>query len=130
MESESHRNGLELSKCLLNQHLQLLANRELSRTGLCTGSLSKVNTSFWVYILENATGKFYIGSTDDLQARLATHNDPDRSKAHYTAKHGPWRLVWSEQHSTRSAAVQRERALKSMKSSKWIRTHLLGQPVE
>jgi putative endonuclease len=89
------------------------------------GSLSDATGPFWVYILENAAGKFYIGSTEDLVARIFLHNDPVRSKAHYTAKHGPWRLVWSEEHATRSSAVLRERAIKKMKSSKWIREKLL-----
>jgi putative endonuclease len=86
--------------------------------------------TFHVYVLENELGRFYIGSTDDLQARLACHNDPDRSKTHFTAKHGPWKLVWSERHSSRSAAMLRERAIKNMKSSRWIRENLLARKCE
>ena len=81
---------------------------------------------FWAYVLENAAGGFYVGHTDDLQRRLAEHNDAQRSKSKYTRKHGPWRLVWSEQHSSRSSAVRRERQIKGMKSTRWIRENLLN----
>jgi predicted GIY-YIG superfamily endonuclease len=82
---------------------------------------------FWVYILEDPDERFYIGHTDNLHRRLAEHNDRLRSKTKCTAKHGPWRLVWSEEHPTRSAAMQRERFIKSRKSSAWIRKYLLGR---
>ena len=80
-----------------------------------------------MYVLDNPLGRFYVGSTDDLKRRLTEHNDPTRTKCKYTAKHGPWRLVWREEHSTRAAAVQRERLIKSRKSSAWIRKYLLDR---
>ena len=66
----------------------------------------------WVYILENAKGIFYIGQTSDLQKRLRDHNRTDCVVSHYTRKNGPWRLVCSEPHETRSSAVRRERQIK------------------
>ena len=42
---------------------------------------------FYVYILENVTKeKFYVGFTEDLQARLKTHNS---GSVPHTAKHRP-----------------------------------------
>ena len=79
-----------------------------------------------MYVLENAEGGFYVGSTDDLARRLAEHNDPNRAKSKFTAKGGPWRLVWAESHPTRSASVVRERHIKAMKSARWIRENLLN----
>jgi predicted GIY-YIG superfamily endonuclease len=35
--------------------------------------------------------------------------------------------VWSESHSTRASAMQREREIKRMKSARWIREHLLNR---
>jgi predicted GIY-YIG superfamily endonuclease len=33
---------------------------------------------FWVYVLmSKTTGDIYIGQTNDLEARLQEHNDPD-----------------------------------------------------
>ncbi len=81
---------------------------------------------FWVYILENPAGRFYIGQTDDLDRRVEQHNDPEHSNSKYTTKMtGPWRLVWSEQHPSRSEAMVREKFIKSRKSAAWIRQHLL-----
>ncbi len=74
--------------------------------------------TFWVYVLENSKGRFYVGSTDDLTRRVAQHNDADRDKSKFSAKHGPWRLVWSESHLTRSDAVRGERQIKAMKSAR------------
>jgi predicted GIY-YIG superfamily endonuclease len=43
----------------------------------------------------------------------------------FTRKNGPWKLAWTESHATRSAAIQRERQIKKIKSAKWIRNTLL-----
>jgi putative endonuclease len=81
---------------------------------------------FWVYILENPTGKFYVGQTGNLAKRVADHNRTDSFEGHFTRKNGPWKLVWREPHSSRSSAVQRERQVKAMKSADWIRRNLLA----
>jgi len=81
---------------------------------------------FYVYVLENPHGKFYVGQTSNIKERLNDHNRTDCFEGHYTRKNGPWRLVWSEEHDSRSSAVQRERQIKRMKSATWIRTHLLA----
>ena len=80
---------------------------------------------FWVYVLENPQGKFYIGQTGNLTARVKDHNRTDSFEGHFARKNGPWKLVWSEAQSSRNSAMQRERQIKRMKSAKWIRTHLL-----
>ncbi len=83
----------------------------------------------FVYILQNPTGRFYIGHTDDLDRRLRQHND-SLGKPHlgkYTHKNGPWALVWSEEHPDRSSAVFREREIKSWKSARTIRERLLAR---
>jgi putative endonuclease len=80
---------------------------------------------FWVYILENQRGGFYVGPPDDLPRRLIEHHQIGHGTGKYTLKNGPWQLVWSEAHSTRSSAMQRERQIKRMKSARWIREHLL-----
>ena len=83
---------------------------------------------FIVYILENADGKFYVGQTDDLDRRVAEHNDPAHNARKYTSKQaGPWRLVFSEEHPTRAEAMDRERFIKSRKSAAWIRQNLLNR---
>jgi predicted GIY-YIG superfamily endonuclease len=81
---------------------------------------------FWVYILQNPKGRFYIGQSGDLDTRLKNHNRTDQIDGKYTRKNGPWTLVWSEEHPTRTSALQRERQIKQMKSAKWIRETLLN----
>ena len=81
---------------------------------------------FWVYVLKNPTGKFYVGQTGNLADRLSDHNKTDSVEGHFTRKNGPWELVWREAHSSRGSAMKRERQIKRMKSSEWIRRHLLG----
>ena len=81
---------------------------------------------FWVYVLENPAGKFYIGQTGNLGDRISDHNRADCFEGHFTRKNGPWKLVWKEPHDSRSSAVQRERQIKRMKSANWIRRYLLS----
>ena len=69
---------------------------------------------FHLYILKSQpTGKYYIGTTGDIEDRLHRHNS-GRSK--YT-KHGiPWELVCKEEYTTRSEAMRREKQLKGWKN--------------
>jgi putative endonuclease len=75
---------------------------------------------FCVYFLQNPGGKFYIGHTNNLAIRVHSHNRSDKLLGKYTRKNGPWELVWSEQHTTRAAAMARESQIKAMKSARWI----------
>jgi putative endonuclease len=73
---------------------------------------------FHVYILESqATTRYYIGQTQDLDERLAYHN-ANYSKS--LKNHGPWQLVYTEKYATRAEAVRRERQIKSWKDRKMI----------
>ena len=80
--------------------------------------------AFYVYILESQSdGRFYIGHSNDLQRRLAEHNDPLYYGSKTTKRFdGPWTLVYFETYSTRSQAVLRERQIKSWKSRKAIQS--------
>jgi len=67
---------------------------------------------FVVYILRAETnGSLYVGHTNNLPRRLEQHNN--HSGKSYTAKRGPWVLAYKEEYAERSAAVMRERFLKS-----------------
>ena len=80
----------------------------------------------WVYVLQNPAGHVCIGHADDLAARLHFHNRTDTIRGKFTRKNGPLQLVWNEEHSTRSSAMEREKQIKAMKSARWIREHLLN----
>ncbi|MDY7011802.1 MAG: GIY-YIG nuclease family protein [Planctomycetota bacterium] len=78
-------------------------------------------------MLENPSGLFYIGFTNNLSRRLNEHNSSDEEHSKFTRKNGPWELVWAESHPTRSDAMNREKQIKRMKSARWIREILLNR---
>jgi putative endonuclease len=77
---------------------------------------------FYVYVLiSESTGKRYVGQTDDLERRVTEHNCPEHNKRKYTTRNsGPWRLIHSEEYSTRSEAMIRERWLKSRSGRRFL----------
>ncbi|MEK7794731.1 MAG: GIY-YIG nuclease family protein [Candidatus Hydrogenedentota bacterium] len=84
---------------------------------------------YYVYILQSeTTGKTYVGQTDNLQRRVEQHNDPDFTMTLYTKRNkGPWKLIHSEAHDTRTGAMRREKQLKSGQGREWIRDTLLSK---
>jgi predicted GIY-YIG superfamily endonuclease len=67
-----------------------------------------------VYVLQNPDGKLYIGQTEQIAFRVQQHNDPVHTLTRTTKRfRGPWKLVYSEELPSRSAALVREKALKS-----------------
>ena len=68
----------------------------------------------FVYILQSlTTGRYYIGSTNDVDRRLSEHN---RGQTKSTKFQRPYTLVHEEQFSSKSAAHHREIEIKRMKS--------------
>ena len=82
---------------------------------------------YWVYILQNeTTGKLYKGQTSDLEKRIARHNSDEIGSMRYTHKQkGPWRLIYSEEHTTRSEAMKREKFFKCGQGREWIKANIL-----
>ena len=75
-------------------------------------------TGWSVYVLRNPDGKLYIGQTRNLSHRLRQHNDPAHTLTRTTeCFRGPWKLIHSEALTSRSAALAREKALKSGQKS-------------
>ncbi|MEM7541667.1 MAG: GIY-YIG nuclease family protein [Pseudomonadota bacterium] len=68
-----------------------------------------------VYILECSDGSLYTGISNDLERRLATHNEGKGAK--YTRSRLPVRLVYAEHCEGKSAALRREIAIKRLSSS-------------
>ncbi|MFN5032575.1 MAG: GIY-YIG nuclease family protein [Flavobacteriia bacterium] len=78
--------------------------------------------SYYSYVLRSAkNGILYKGSTQNLEKRLQTHNS---GKVKFTSKNIPWELVISEEFSTRSEAVKREKWYKSGVGRDWINSKL------
>ncbi len=67
-----------------------------------------------VYILRSEkNGRYYVGSTDDLERRLAQHNTGHTPS---TRPYQPWTVAYHEPMPNRLAARQREREIKGWKS--------------
>ncbi len=66
------------------------------------------------YILLCSDGSFYVGHTENVQKRLATHNAG--KGVHYTAKRRPVKLSYTEFHPSKTKAMARETQFK-----KWSR---------
>jgi putative endonuclease len=71
---------------------------------------------WYVYMLRCAKGALYTGITNNLPARLKTHNSGKGSKA-IRALGLPASLVWVESVADKSAALRRECALKRLSKS-------------
>jgi len=49
---------------------------------------------YHVYVIQNATGRFYIGLSDDVERRLDDHNS---GISKWTKGKGPWILMWTSE---------------------------------
>ena len=66
----------------------------------------------YVYVLECADDTYYTGYTTDVERRVAEHDAGEGAK--YTRGRTPVELVHVEEYDTRSAAMSREHAIKSL----------------
>ena len=71
---------------------------------------------FWVYILECNDGSYYTGHTDNLEYRVAMHQEGRIDG--YTATRQPVTLVFSEQFGTRMEALEMELRIKGWSRKK------------
>lgn len=64
----------------------------------------------FVYILESADGKYYVGYTTDLERRMEQHRNGKGSK--FVRGFGFKKLLYHESYQTKSKALKREAELK------------------
>ena len=69
---------------------------------------------FYTYILQCSNGNYYIRHAHDLTNRIQDHNTG--KGALFTSARRPVRLVYSEDHTSKLAAIEREIQIK-----KWSR---------
>jgi predicted GIY-YIG superfamily endonuclease len=76
----------------------------------------------FVYVLrtERCPPNYYVGSTSDVDARLAAHND---RRCSHTASRGPWLLHVTIAFSNEAAALRFERYLKSGSGRAFAKRH-------
>jgi putative endonuclease len=72
---------------------------------------------FWVYMLRCSDDSFYVGHTDNLEARLSQHQQGSFPNC-YTVSRLPVQLVFVESFSTRDEAFERERQIKGWNRAK------------
>lgn len=65
--------------------------------------------AYFVYVLQNADGRRYVGQTADPVRRLAEHN---HGRVTWTKSRGPWVMVAHTVFATRLQAIREERRLK------------------
>ncbi|HSF90366.1 MAG TPA: GIY-YIG nuclease family protein [Saprospiraceae bacterium] len=70
----------------------------------------------YMYILECANGKYYVGSAQDLKARIRQHQDGEG--ANFTWKHLPVRLVYFEEYDRIDDAYNREKQVQGWSRKK------------
>ena len=73
----------------------------------------------FMYILQCADDSFYVGSTWDLDRRIAQHNTADQGAA-YTRRRRPVRLVYFEQSDSMRDAYAREKQIQGWGRAKRI----------
>ena len=78
-------------------------------------------TEYFVYVLQNADGRLYIGFTASLTKRVRQHQE---DKGGWTCGRGPWELVYYETFTDRIEAMRRERNLKRGKPNQELRIRL------
>ncbi len=67
-------------------------------------------TAWCVYLVRCGDDSLYTGATNDLKARIRTHNSGDGAK--YTRSRLPVALVYVQRARSRSAALRREAEIK------------------
>jgi len=70
----------------------------------------------WMYILECADGSYYVGSTKDINQRMAQHLSGLGSR--YTAGRLPVKLVYAEEYERIADAYSREKQVQNWSRAK------------
>jgi tRNA/rRNA methyltransferase len=72
--------------------------------------------SFYAYMLRCSDGSYYVGHTDDLDARIGAHQSG--LLPGYTQKRRPVHLVWHQDFVARDQAFAAERQIKGWSRAK------------
>jgi len=65
---------------------------------------------YYVYLIQCERGSIYTGITTDLERRFKEHSD--KIGGHYTRAHKVEKILYTEEHPTRSEALKREAEIK------------------
>jgi putative endonuclease len=84
--------------------------------------VSEGGPMLYVYIVESESspGRYYVGSTKDIQRRVDEHNE---GKSAHTAKYRPWKLATYIAFENRGKAFKFEQYLKSGSGRAFSKKH-------
>ena len=75
-----------------------------------------------VYVIESLKDKtWYTGMSMDYINRLKEHNS---GKSKFTKGHGPWKLIYLENHPDWKSARKKEKYFKSAAGKNWLTKYL------
>jgi putative endonuclease len=75
---------------------------------------------FYVYVIKSQEGLRYTGMTEDLEKRLTEHND--KLLSFWTKRGSHWKVVYTEEYTTKAEALKREKWLKSGVGREFLKT--------
>ncbi len=74
---------------------------------------------YHMYVLYSPRfNKIYIGFSGDVRNRLLIHNDSRNTG--WTAHYQPWELFYTEEYTTKSEAMKREKQLKTSRGRAFV----------
>ncbi|MFH1348955.1 MAG: GIY-YIG nuclease family protein [Patescibacteria group bacterium] len=77
---------------------------------------------YYVYILENKTGRQYVGSTENISKRIKHHN---KGSVPHTSKYRPWMLKFAASFPSKEQAITFEKYLKSGSGTMFRYRHMV-----
>ena len=86
---------------------------------MCSNVRSESEERWIVYMLQCADLSLYTGITTDLDGRLVKHMNGTGAK--YTRGRGPYEVILTEHHPTKSAALKREAEIKRLNKAQKLR---------
>jgi putative endonuclease len=104
---------------LIQTHCLLIARITYSVKKIICSLLTKIHEmkSMYVYILECSDKTYYTGVTNDLDRRLAEHNDGE-NPASYTFSRRPLILKYFQEHNDPIDAIEWEKKIKKWSKAK------------
>lgn len=97
-----------------------MARLRLGKPANCRQHEVRVFQYVYILVSESDPERHYVGSTANLNARLAAHNT---GKVSHTSKHKPWRIEAAVAFSNKRKATAFERYLKSGSGREFARRH-------
>jgi type I restriction enzyme S subunit len=105
--------------------LPVRANMDAKADDSASGLPPAEPSSWFVYAMECGDGSIYIGQTEDLRQRWLQHIGGRGGR--WTKGHTPTRVAYWETQSSREAAVEREKWLKTGFGRKWLKKEIAAR---